>query len=581
MWRYLLFFVVLGAGAQRTLVVDSVVVTATRSERHLADVAVPTTVVGCAEIRQSGAATTEEVLRNALPGLVFTPDAMGNNLRLRGLTTRYVLILVDGERLVGEGAGGNINLDRVEVGEIERIEIVGGAGAALWGAGAVGAVVNIITRDRTAAEVGWGSNNTWRVGASAAGRKDNFEGSGNIFRNSTGGFEGGNPYTDRGGAGRVKWSRGKFGAAVRGRFLSHETFNPEGVVNAAHKLSRSWAAGASSSYGGLKVSINSDNFLDYTVRGRENHKDNRASLLGVRATENLRLNDKIELVGGAEFNHEEAFATSTMGAAPATHALNDGAIFAQLAAKNYVLGARYTRSGQFGGAFSPSAAALLRHHSWTFRAGAATSFRPPSIKELHYNFDHQGMFWIVGNPHLKAEKGLYSQLSAEYSRPRLNVSTTIYRNDIRNKITQYQLAAARTELHYKNVGSATLQGVETSVLWFPCDYFGVRAAYTFCDAVDNSTRRQLIGNPRHSAVGALTYTGWLTAQLGVRTTSSYGYLNLAGDTVSAASSVVWRLAVSREMGNFAAAARLENLFDRRTLSDPAGRTFLLILKYKI
>ena len=72
---------------------------------------------------------------------------MGNNLRIRGLNSRYILFLVDGERLVGEGAGGNINLDQIDVANIKRIEMINGAASVLYGSNALGAVNNEITKE--------------------------------------------------------------------------------------------------------------------------------------------------------------------------------------------------------------------------------------------------------------------------------------------------------------------------------------------------------------------------------------------------------------------------------------------------
>jgi outer membrane receptor for ferrienterochelin and colicins len=577
--------------AQRVLKAPEVVVTATRSGRPLADVPVPTTVISARDIELTGAVSVTEALQNALPGLLFTPDAMGNNLRLRGLTTRYVLILVDGERLVAEGAGGNVNLDRVAAGDVERIEVVGGAAAALWGAGAVGGVVNIITKrgSGVSAAAAAGNHNTWRAEASADVTAGNFTGHGSVLRNSSGGSLGLLPYTDHGGNARVGWAAGRAKAGATGRFFSHETFNPEGAGNTTHRLAHSWMAGAHGGYAWtnntLDISLNSDNYTDYVVferRDNERERENRASILGARAVDVHRFGERLELVGGAEFNHEESFATETLGAQPATRTLRDGAIFAQTAlrgaATEYIFGARYTRSSRFGGAFSPSLSALWRHGRWRLRGGAGTSFRPPSIKELYYDYDHQGMFHIWGNPALKAENGLYTQLSAEYTFGTVNASATIYHNHIRNKITQYQ---AGRDLHYTNVGSATLRGVDANLLWAPAARWTMRAAYGYCDAHDNVTHRQLISTPRHSGTASLSWTGWLTAQLGTRAISSYTHLTSTGDTRRSRGQVVWRIALSREIFyGIAATAKVENIFDTRSVSDPAGRQLLIGLKYQ-
>lgn len=265
---------------------------------------------------------------------------------------------------------------------------------------------------------------------------------------------------------------------VVGRFFSHETFNPTGSMNASHALSHNLSLGAN---GGLssadkrnsmRLSVNFDKYFDYEVLEKKNdtkNKDNTSSYISARFIDTFIPTAKWELIGGLEYNHEENFATSTLGATPTTKTLDDANVFAQAEyeiLKNFdaVAGARYTYNSQFGSAFTPKLSLMYEVAEWRFRGGVGTAFRAPSIKELYYDFDHQGMFWVYGNPDLKAEKGLYSSLSAEYTEGLLNVSVSAYYNNINNKITQYDVinAAGGNEKYYKNVSSATLRGIDVT-----------------------------------------------------------------------------------------------------------------------
>lgn len=596
MLALLLLFLSPSVFGQMEVDMEMVVVTGTRTERVLGDEPVPTKVISAYELERAGTQSLTEALQNEIPGVVFTPDAMGNNMRMRGLTTRYILVLVDGERLISEGAGGNVNLDRVAIGEVERIEIVDGAAAALWGANAVGGVINIITKRGAGvgASIVAGSHNTWRLGVDAGMEKDAWSVRGGVQRNSSGGFEGGFPYTDWGGSGHVGWRRRRADIQVSGRMFSHETFNPGNSVETTHRLTRSWVAGVTGGYewvkNSLRISVNSDNYYDYTVlerRGDERRRDNRGSSVAARMVDNFRMNERVELVGGAEFNREEVFATTTLGPQPATHGLHDGALFVQTSWKpateaEIVAGARYTCSSQFGSAFSPSLAAMWRIGRWRLRGGAAMSFRPPSIKELYYDFDHQGMFMVYGNPGLKAEKGFYAQLSAEYRHRKIDLSATLYFNRIDDKITQYEVEGERLELHYKNVSSATLRGMDVRLLWNVMPRWTLRGAYGFCDARDNGTGRTLDSSPRHSATASLSWTGWLTVQAGGRATDSYTYLTATGYMKRTEPQAVWRTSVSKEVWRgISVMAKIENIFDVRSVGDPAGRQILFGLKYKL
>ena len=154
--------------AEQIFNINEVVVTGTRTEKRLAEAPVLTTVIGEREIEKAGSVSMLESLQDNIPGIVISPNAMGNNMRIKGLNSRYILMLVDGERLVSEGAGGNVNLDQIDVNNIERIEMINGAASALYGSNAVGAVINVITKKpvhkfEADANASWANHNTWRT----------------------------------------------------------------------------------------------------------------------------------------------------------------------------------------------------------------------------------------------------------------------------------------------------------------------------------------------------------------------------------------------------------------------------------
>ena len=186
---------------EKNLDLDEVVVTGTRTEKRLSEVPVLTTVIKEEEIRRAGAASALETLQDNLPGVVISPNAMGNNMRIKGLNSRYILFLVDGERMVSEGAGGNINLDQIDVDNIERIEVINGAASSLYGSNAVGAVINIITKKpkskvEAGANVIGESNNTWKYKVEVGSSLKNFTTRVSGFRNTSDGFggDGNGPY---------------------------------------------------------------------------------------------------------------------------------------------------------------------------------------------------------------------------------------------------------------------------------------------------------------------------------------------------------------------------------------------------
>lgn len=516
------------------LPVEEVVVTGTRTERRLADSPVLTSVVRERDMRKAGSTSVLETLEDNIPGIVFSQNGMGNNMRIRGLNSRYVLFLVDGERMVSEGAGGNVNLDRIDVGNIERIEVTNGAASALYGSSAVGAVINIITKKPVhgfegSANVTYGSDNTWKARADAGSDLGVFSVRAGVFRNGSDGFgaDGVGPYAARYedygadlrlGANPMK--RLSITAAVR--YFQHETFNPPASMNVSHAFTRSAAGALNAALDSrdgrncLTLSAAYDKYLDYDVMektGGRKVRDNDADHLSLRITDAFRPAPVWELVGGAEYNRESLFASASLGPDPTHKAVGEGAVFAQaqwkvLKGLELVGGARYTHNSRFGGSFTPKLSAMYGIGGLRLRAGVGTAFRAPGIKELYYDFDHQGMFWVYGNSALKAEKGLYVSGSAEYVRGAFNLSVTGYCNNIDDKITLYEVINdGRREKHYRNVGSATLRGADVSLSFAVLRRIVLKGSYSFCDAVDNSTGLQLESNVRRSATVSATWNG--------------------------------------------------------------------------
>lgn len=135
---------------------ETVYVSATRSETAQVPVATQIKVISAEEIRVSGAKLLSEVLRTQA-GIQLT-DSDGSGARnvtasMRGLSgTNNVLVLVDGRKLNNPSLAAPA-LNTVSLKDVERIEIVQGSAGVLYGDQAVGGVINIITKRAVAGEV--------------------------------------------------------------------------------------------------------------------------------------------------------------------------------------------------------------------------------------------------------------------------------------------------------------------------------------------------------------------------------------------------------------------------------------------
>lgn len=124
---------------------EQVVVTATRTQKKLKDIPVITQIVTARQIQDRGVNNIQDLLSQEVPGLNFQEVGFGTDIDIQGLGSKHILFLIDGERIAGEN-GGNIDYSRINLYNVERIEIVKGASSALYGSQAMGGVINIITK---------------------------------------------------------------------------------------------------------------------------------------------------------------------------------------------------------------------------------------------------------------------------------------------------------------------------------------------------------------------------------------------------------------------------------------------------
>ncbi len=604
---------------------NEIVITGTRTEKRLSESPVLTTLIQEKDIRKAAAVSTLESLQDNVPGIVISPNAMGNNMRIKGLNSRYILFLVDGERLVSESAGGNVNLDQIDVNNIKRIEIVEGASSALYGSNAVGAVINIITKEpvhnlELGANQTMESYHTWRTKIDLGSSLAKFSTRVGVFRNSSDGFGGAGDgpyaarYEDYGANLKLGYKpTEKSDLNVIARYFRHETFNPENSMNVKHALTNNLTLGVNGGFfssdkkNTLRVSANFDKYFDYDVLEKKNNErkqTNTASYFSSRAVNTFVPSDKWELVGGLEYNHEENFSISTLGSNPTTKSIDDMNAFAQAQYKlltnfDIVGGARYTYNTQFGSALTPKLSLMYGIAGFKFRGGIGTSFRAPSIKELYYDFDHQGMFWVYGNPDLQPEKGIYTSLSAEYTKGSFNASVSGYHNRIDNKITQYDVITGqgKDEKFYKNVSSATLQGIDVNVAYTLLKEIVLKGNYSYCDATDNSTGLQLMSNVKHSGTISTTWNGHImkspfSLQFAGRMNSPILYQELVTETNGSQQAIttqsktysIWKIVLikpfSFKKNVLEFTFKVDNLFDFKDTSfiNP-GRQYMAGVRY--
>ena len=239
---------------------ESVVVSAAQIETPLEDVIGSVTVITSAQLRDRQVESFGDALRTA-PGLTVNRSGGRGALTSmfpRGGESDYTLVLVDGVRM--NAFGGGIDLALMDVGNIDRVEFVPGPQSALYGADAIGGVVQVITKSggRPGADglLEAGSERSSRTLANTSGSAGAFTWGGSVERGESRGFTGLAPASGERVSNDDNWHRQLSatagwqtgtGASIRGsaRFFDNERgfpgpygSNPIGVFPGVDRISR-------------------------------------------------------------------------------------------------------------------------------------------------------------------------------------------------------------------------------------------------------------------------------------------------------------------------------------------------------
>ncbi len=432
--------------------IDLVVVTATGTPRLLADSPVPITVITKEDIQQSSVTTLDEALVMLSPSFSVHVNSKGTTLTFNGLEEDYYLVLENGERVEGEDPFSRIDLSRVQ-----RVEVLSGAVAALYGANAVGGVINVITTMPDAGlsiqmHTKYNSEDRLTQTANVALQLGRLSSVTSFSRQSAGSWQL-SEYEEEGdelvvsdhvaSSGYVRENvnqkfeyrvNDKLSLTAKAGYYNYETDRPQSSFysysyNLWHE-DISYGAGLTyrlSDNSTILANYNGDSYTKY-------YKYFSASKYGTVLTNKITTYHNLQTRGIFDLYEGN---TLSAGFEYTRNGLDDDgvwfsdtyALFAQdeiTLARNLLglVGARVNYQDAFGVHISPNASLMYKVGAFSLRATYAEGLRAPTLEELYAERIESSASISYSNDNLEPETSRYTSVTAEYNSSWLSLSAT-------------------------------------------------------------------------------------------------------------------------------------------------------------
>ena len=471
----------------RVHALNPVVVTGSGHHQRLKSTATPVHVLSAQEIKEQGITTFDGALTRMMPQVSMSPNSMGTFLRLNGLGNKYILILINGQKLTGD-ISNNVDLNRVNMARVKRIEVLDGAASSLYGSDAIAGVINIITDQPTKQLVSLTSDT--RVSGHGQFTENLTL---DIFKNGFGSYtsfsrDQADSYqtTDleyvKGSDTDTQHTIAPFFTGYRSNLVGQKfTYSPDehlalnAGIDYSYKITdrpetRPDITGGSDyemRYKGLRWNVGgiykftSRNSLqaDFTVDrfryGKQYDVATKTYAIDdyVQSKKQRSMEGQLKAILGLMKNSTTIFGadwrkdylTATSGDinqnvySVATFAQHEMVFFNRLTA---TVGLRLTYHETFDWHLTPKATLMYAPGNFRLRATYSAGFRAPGLDELYYHYFsvNRGKPQIIfGNTGLSPEKSNYFSFNAEYRTNLIAVSVTGYINRINDMVIRQNI----------------------------------------------------------------------------------------------------------------------------------------------
>ncbi|MBC3808765.1 TonB-dependent receptor [Undibacterium seohonense] len=500
---------------------EQVIITAARQAQVAKDVLADNVVITAEQIQRAGATSIVDLLQQQRGIEISRTGGAGSvsSVFIRGAANAQSVVFVDGVR-IGSSTTGGATWSSIPLSQIERIEIVYGPLSSLYGADAMGGVIQLFTKksgpqSRTSLNFGLGSNNLRKFEAGVFGSSANdFQYSLNTAKESTDGFSASKPasgpftynadkdgYTQKSFNGNLSWKLNPdltvgvnfvqstldvdFDAGATQRDFGVQKFDNVATF-VRGKLAQNWNSS-------LQFSRNTDRVFTDASYG----KSNADTMQRGWTWQNDVSFGKDVLQFVAEKREEDVRTT--------TAALN-GKRDTQSYALAYVmkqdahlasLSARMDDSSQYGRHNTGSIAYGYKlSDALRVNASYGTSFRAPTFNELYYPY--------YGIPSNKPELGKNTEVGVFYDDSSLQLSAVYYQNKITDLLVYAEKKDCPTGFNFgcaANINKGTLSGLTMGVST-RLGAWNLRTTMDIQDPTDDTTGKRLARRAqRHASFG--------------------------------------------------------------------------------
>ena len=572
------------AHAQPDPSLDPIVVTATRQPTRSSELLSDVTVVERKEIDEAGQSTLIEILARQ-PGLQSaTNGAPGavSSLFVRGTNSNQMVLLIDGIR-VSSATTGSPAWSRIPTSQIERIEILRGPASSLYGADAVGGVIQVFTRRGSEgfnafADVGAGSFDTYRGSAGFTGGSDGWRYALNAATDYSKGFNSTrnpgprnfNYNADRDGfrqnsiTGNLAYTFAKgheagvnvFYSDGRNDYDNGPTSDPRSdqvVSSYSAYLSDAFTSNWTST---LRAGRSTDDAEDFDMSSGR-----RLSAFKTSQNQYVWQNDIATGYGNflAALERLEQDVDSTTAYTVDSRSINSALAGwrAQFAAHRLQANVRVDDNSQFGDKTTGSVAYGYQFSpAWRAHLGYGTAFKAPTFNDLYFPLS----FGFRGNPNLKPESSRNAEAAVHWEQGLQHVSLTVYRNDVEDLIT-FATIPGTFDSTMVNISSALLKGATLAYDGRIGD-FVLGASYDYLDPTNEDTGKLLPRRAKQYGTLALGQQAGPFEWRAEMQASDYRYDNVANTTRVAGYAIFNLYGSYRFARDWSAYARINNLFDR-------------------